>query len=617
MNEKILLAESSPLFSEQISCALKNAGFEVTVFSDGKEAAYHALENKFSCIVSDVSLKTISGSQFCALVKSCPEYNFVPFVLFSAEEKQNDFWFENCGANSVVYLENNLSENLVEAVKNAVSVKAPATENVDIQNFQEERQEKTDLPVAAVHSMERINHYFALLNSIFNLTLYLKNIDALIKEIFSMIYSICKYDSLVIFINQEPVQCYYAGISSDVIEQEEKTGNSENSFYKICVNDFQTATSNFGNLLYDKKEVSEINGFERGEGARHFGSYMVFPVESSAVIGTVHVGSERNNFFDYLTVSTLEYFCSKIGFILEEAVEYKKSVFIQGRLRSAFSKYVPDEIIDELLKSESTEKQAANEKRKVAILICDIRNFTTISEVNQPENVVSFLNGYFSRMVDVIKTHGGSIDKFMGDAIMAIFGAPISYVDNAKRAVDAALEMVSIIPEIPCSLLQFPEGMKFDIGIGIHYGEVIVGNIGCKDKTDYTVIGDSANLASRLEGLTKQYGARIIISQAVRNELDEGYNLLQVDTVKVKGKKLGVQVYRSDLKPLDKEYIQLYEKGLSLYINGAFNLAAPYFEQALEIFPVDRAATLMKNRCIEFSAVPPENWDGAISLTSK
>ena len=146
---------------------------------------------------------------------------------------------------------------------------------------------------------------------------------------------------------------------------------------------------------------------------------------------------------------------------------------------------------------------------------------------------------------------------------------------------------------------------------------VIVGNIGCKDKTDYTVIGDSANLASRLEGLTKQYGARIIISQAVRNELDEGYNLLQVDTVKVKGKKLGVQVYRSDLKPLDKEYVQLYEKGLSLYINGAFNLAAPYFEQALEIFPVDRAATLMKNRCIEFSAVPPENWDGAISLTSK
>ena len=304
--------------------------------------------------------------------------------------------------------------------------------------------------------------------------------------------------------------------------------------------------------------------------------------------------------------------------ILQEAVHRSELIQKESKIRTAFSKFVPAQVINDFVNSdEDTELKNKNEKRNVVILMSDIRSFTSISEVNRPEDVVNFLNTYFTRMVDVVKKYGGTVDKFIGDAIMVLFGAPISYNDNAKRAVQAALEMYAQLDTIPCSQLKFPEGIKLDIGIGIHYGDVIVGQIGSADKTNYTVIGDTVNLASRLEGLTKLYGAKIIISQAVRDELDDSMNILLLDSVKVKGKKESVLIYRADEKALPEDFCQAYEKGFKSYNEGAFNLAIPYFEKAVELLPDDKAARLMLNRCNEFSINKPENWDGAIALTSK
>jgi hypothetical protein len=207
----------------------------------------------------------------------------------------------------------------------------------------------------------------------------------------------------------------------------------------------------------------------------------------------------------------------------------------------------------------------------------------------------------------------------MGDSIMALFGAPVSYEDNARRAVTTALDMIDALDSIDMCGLVLPEGLTFNIGIGIHYGDVIVGSIGCTDKSDYTVIGDSVNLTSRIESLTKQYGARIIITEPVKAELDSSFNLRLLDNVKVKGKSVPVSVYavleRGSSYPED--YQENYHKAMDLYRAGAWNLAMHYFNQAAEVCPSDKAARIMTERCRQFAEKPPQNWDGAVSLTSK
>ncbi len=158
----------------------------------------------------------------------------------------------------------------------------------------------------------------------------------------------------------------------------------------------------------------------------------------------------------------------------------------EKNVRKAFCRFVPEQIIDNLVKDADQSAQiTVGEKRNVAILFSDIRSFTSISELNKPETIVAFLNRYFTTMCTIIKKHGGTIDKFIGDAIMALFGAPVSYEDNCRRAVAAAYEMRQALETVPLEDLVLPQGMKFNIGIGIHYGDVIVGSIGSNEKTDY------------------------------------------------------------------------------------------------------------------------------------
>ena len=208
---------------------------------------------------------------------------------------------------------------------------------------------------------------------------------------------------------------------------------------------------------------------------------------------------------------------------------------------------------------------------------------------------------------------------------MAIFGAPVSYEDNARRAVAAAYEMREALETVALEDLEMPEGMKFNIGIGIHYGDVIVGSIGSNDKTDYSVIGDSVNLASRMEGLTKTYGSMILVTDAVKKDIYktcknvDGFEFRYLDDVKVKGKEKAVPIYAIDKGPDDfsAAYRDAYSKGFDLYRQGVWNLAREYFEKALSEVPEDKASRLMLDRCIEFIQNPPENWDGAITFHTK
>lgn len=207
----------------------------------------------------------------------------------------------------------------------------------------------------------------------------------------------------------------------------------------------------------------------------------------------------------------------------------------KNQISDHFGSYVSTEVRDDILKGNTA---LGGDEVEVTILFADIRNFTALSERHTPAEVVSMLNQYFSEMVRAITQHGGTVNKFIGDAIMAVFGAPKKLGNHAESAVLAAHEMLARLEAH--NYLQSAKGEPiFDIGIGLHSGNVIAGNIGAESRKEYTVIGDAVNLASRVEGLTKQYEISLLVTESVVAKLESAkFDLREIDTVTVKGRSM-------------------------------------------------------------------------------
>lgn len=211
------------------------------------------------------------------------------------------------------------------------------------------------------------------------------------------------------------------------------------------------------------------------------------------------------------------------------------------KIRNTFARYVTPQVVEEIL--ENPEAIALGGKRKeCTILFSDIRGFTSMSEKMPPEEVVSILNEYFTVMVKIIFEYGGTLDKFIGDAIMAVWGAPVSHPDDAKRAVLCALQMRKELKRLQ-EKWKNEKKPVFETGIGINTGEVVVGNIGSERRMDYTVIGDNVNLASRLESLNKQYNSHILISEMTYQKVKDVVEVRPIEEVQVKGRTEKVMVY--------------------------------------------------------------------------
>lgn len=218
---------------------------------------------------------------------------------------------------------------------------------------------------------------------------------------------------------------------------------------------------------------------------------------------------------------------------LEEKARGAQAVALFGRFLDA-------RVVKGLVESGDINPAQQAESREITVLFSDIRGFTTLSENHSPEYIVNLLNRYFSRQVDVIFRHGGTLDKFIGDAIMAFWGAPVHDPDHARHAVAAALEMAQVLEEFR---REIPElGEHFDVGIGIHTGPAVVGFIGSQARLDYTVIGDTVNLASRIEGLTKGV-SRILVSDTTRTACANAYNFVCHGSHTVKGREQAVQLF--------------------------------------------------------------------------
>jgi adenylate cyclase len=211
------------------------------------------------------------------------------------------------------------------------------------------------------------------------------------------------------------------------------------------------------------------------------------------------------------------------------------------RVKGLFSRYVSKDVFDQLM-SDPSKAGLGGARRSMTVLFSDIRGFTTFSEQGKPEAIVQQLNEYLSRMVHVVFEHRGTVDKFIGDAVMALFGAPLDDPDHAEHAVQAALAMLRELETLNRGWAA--EGRPtLAIGVGVNTGDMVAGNIGAESIMSYTVIGDAVNLGSRLESLNKQYGTSVIISDATRERLRGRYDIRALGDVVVKGKSQPVAIF--------------------------------------------------------------------------
>jgi class 3 adenylate cyclase/HAMP domain-containing protein len=289
----------------------------------------------------------------------------------------------------------------------------------------------------------------------------------------------------------------------------------------------------------------------------------------------------------------------------------------EAKIRNIFQLYVPKDVIDQVFLNPET--MLVGDNRVLSILFADIRSFTSISERMAPDELVQALNRYFSAMVDVIMDRGGVVDKYIGDAIMAFFGAPLHHEDDALQSVLAGLEMGEALERYNAEQ-RASGGPEFHIGVGINYGVVTVGNIGCEKKMNYTVIGDMVNLASRLEGLTKLYHEPILISESVEMKVKGLLPTRLIDTVAVKGKQQGVRIYtvKKKINEREAEAWAIHEKAMEAYYGRDFSAARAGFQRVLSLNKEDRAAGLLLERAEAYlKSPPPAGWDGVEVLTEK
>lgn len=288
-------------------------------------------------------------------------------------------------------------------------------------------------------------------------------------------------------------------------------------------------------------------------------------------------------------------------------------------MRSMFSSYLSPKLVARLEKDPEAAKIGGDNK-EVTVLFTDIKGFTTFSESHPPQEVVSRLNGYLGAMVQVIEQHDGTIDKFIGDGIMAYWGAPLAQPDHAKLAIDCIKAINKRMGELQAQWQA--EGLEpFTIRGGMQSGEVVAGNVGLAGKKmEYTVIGDTVNQAARLEGTAKFYGVAYLVGEDTYQRTREFCRYREVDKIRVVGKQLPVTIYEplEGLSALDEVTARAFEAALGLYRAKNWEKALAAFKAVQDVAPADKPSRIYIERCEYFMQnPPPEGWDGVFNRAEK
>ncbi len=328
----------------------------------------------------------------------------------------------------------------------------------------------------------------------------------------------------------------------------------------------------------------------------------------------IHKGIMLNTIFPFLAIN--------IFFLIGEIVNYFLESKQKEIIKKKFAAKVSPAVMNELIKNQDNNILEAKEEM-ITIFFSDIRGFTTISEkIGDAKSLIEVLNDYMTPMVDIITSHKGTVDKFIGDAIMAYWNAPMPVKNHADEALKASIEQIKKLREIN-NKTKTKRGVYIDIGIGLNSGLSVVGEMGSIGRSDYTCIGDAVNLASRSEGLCKPYGAKIVLTQFTKELLKEdNYKIRELDVVRVKGKSEPVTVYEcfGDDEGIWIEYDKISEKnyliGLDYYRSGDVKKAKGIFEKLYSISP-QKIYHIYIERCIYYIENPSESFEKIFTFKTK
>lgn len=302
-------------------------------------------------------------------------------------------------------------------------------------------------------------------------------------------------------------------------------------------------------------------------------------------------------------------------------LEYWTEGRMRRQIRNAFNTYMSPEVVDEIMRRPDL-ITLGGEQRCCTVMFVDIAGFTTISEQLEPAALLQLLNRLLTTMTGVIRRHRGNVNKYLGDGLMAMFGAPLMDGDHAALACRAAASIQDELAAVRAGLEA--EGYpRMAVRIGLTTGPLIVGNVGAPDRLEYTVIGDTVNLASRLEGANKFYGTSVLLSEDTWEAARDEFAARPVDCLRVKGKTQPVTVYeligsRTGISPETQAMLAEYELGMQSYRRRAFEQAATCFDAVLRARPADGPARVLRERAMRYASdPPPESWDGVYDLESK
>ena len=316
-------------------------------------------------------------------------------------------------------------------------------------------------------------------------------------------------------------------------------------------------------------------------------------------------------------------FLLSMGLVLVYSGNILGHYFVEARekrwLRHAFSRYVPPSIVEVLTKNPER-LELGGEELETTVLFADLEGFTRLSETMPPQTLIKLLNDYFSPMTQIIMAYQGTLDKYIGDALMALWGAPVPLLDHALRACRAALEMEGAMEKLQREW-QIQGIPPLGARIGIHSGPVVAGNVGSRERFNYTVLGDTVNLASRLEGVNKVYGTRILLSQETCHFIKDHLLVRELDQVQVRGRGQPVTIYEL-IGPYPPEgtyaWMDYFATGLQAYRGQQWDKASQAFGEVLRLKPDDRPTQVFLGRCRFFAVTPPAtDWQGIFSLDAK